>query len=391
MTGHAGRGGAPPAGHTERVRSGAQPGGDAEVLRPRTHPSESARGPRTLGRRRIAVMIALGTIALVALYLLLPKLAGLNQTWGRLSHGDSLWLGAAAGAELLSIAGYAVLFRTVFGRDMRRLDWRASIQIPLAGIAAIRLIAAAGAGGVAVTAWALGRAGMEARVIACRMVANLIVQYAVYVAAIFIFGIGLGIGLLPGHGPFELTLLPAILSLALVGLVLSAALLPADMERRIRRVRGGPRWLRTFVRRAAAAPVALGEGARTAAALIVARRPGLLGAVVYWGFDVAALGFSFRAFGSNPAVAVVVLCYFLGTLGSLLPLPGGVGGVEGAMIGSFVAFGIPAGEAVIGVLAYRAISFWLPTLPGIAGYIALRRTVRRWERTPDELTAATAD
>jgi len=35
------------------------------------------------------------------------------------------------------------------------------------------------------------------------------------------------------------------------------------------------------------------------------------------------------------------------------------------------------------VLAYRAISFWLPTLPGIAGYLALRRTVHRWEATPD--------
>ena len=91
--------------------------------------------------------------------LLLPKLAGINQTWGRLQHGDPMWLGGRRGVELLSIAGYAVLFRTVFGRGMRRLDWRASIQIPLAGIAAIRLIAAAGAGGVAVTAWALGRAG----------------------------------------------------------------------------------------------------------------------------------------------------------------------------------------------------------------------------------------
>ena len=50
------------------------------------------------------------------------------------------------------------------------------------------------------------------------------------------------------------------------------------------------------------------------------------------------------------------------------------------MIGSFVAFGVPASEAVIAVLAYRAISFWLPTLPGIAGYLALRRTVHRWER-----------
>jgi uncharacterized membrane protein YbhN (UPF0104 family) len=50
------------------------------------------------------------------------------------------------------------------------------------------------------------------------------------------------------------------------------------------------------------------------------------------------------------------------------------------MIGAFVAFGVNGGQAVVAVLAYRAISFWLPTLPGIAGYVALRRTVRRWER-----------
>jgi uncharacterized protein (TIRG00374 family) len=74
-----------------------------------------------------------------------------------------------------------------------------------------------------------------------------------------------------------------------------------------------------------------------------------------------------------------VVAYFLGTLGSLLPLPGGIGGVEGGMIGAFVAFGIPAKSAVIAVLAYRAISFWLPTLPGIAGYLALRSTVHRWQ------------
>ena len=48
------------------------------------------------------------------------------------------------------------------------------------------------------------------------------------------------------------------------------------------------------------------------------------------------------------------------------------------MIAAFVAFGVPAGSAVIAVLAYPAISFWLPTLPGIAGYLALRSTVRRW-------------
>jgi uncharacterized protein (TIRG00374 family) len=84
--------------------------------------------------------------------------------------------------------------------------------------------------------------------------------------------------------------------------------------------------------------------------------------------------------------AVLVVGYFLGTVGSLLPLPAGIGGVEGGMIGAFVAFGLPAGSAVIAVLAYRAISFWLPTLPGIAGYLALRSTVRKW-RTIDRGTS----
>jgi uncharacterized protein (TIRG00374 family) len=100
--------------------------------------------------------------------------------------------------------------------------------------------------------------------------------------------------------------------------------------------------------------------------------------VAYWGFDIAVLGVCFRAFGADVPVAVVILGYFLGTLGSLLPLPAGIGGVEGGMIGAFAAFGVPASTAIIAVLAYRAISFWLPTLPGIVGYLALRSTVRQW-------------
>jgi uncharacterized membrane protein YbhN (UPF0104 family) len=337
-----------------------------------------------LGRRRLLVGGALIVLSLVGLYLLVPKLAGLHQTWGRLDHGDPLWLGVAAGLELVSIAGYAVLFRTVFGRGVPRLDWRVSVQIPLAGIAAIRLLAAAGAGGVAVTVWALGRAGMDSRVIACRMVANLVLQYAVYLGALVVFGAGLGLGVLPGGGPFALTVLPALLSLAGGALVLCAMLVPADVERRLRQIESGPRWWRGLVERLASAPAALGAGARTAAELVRERRPGLIGAIAYWAFDIGALGCSFRAFGGHPALAVLVLGYFLGALGGLLPLPGGIGGVEGATIGVFVAFGIPGGQALIAVLAYRAISFWLPTVPGVAGYLALRRTVRRWEQEPPQ-------
>jgi uncharacterized protein (TIRG00374 family) len=318
-------------------------------------------------------------VLLAGLYFLIPKLVGLKQTWGQLRRGDPLWFAAAAGLELLSITGYAVLFRTVFGRGVPRIDWRVSLEIPLAGIAAIRLVAAAGAGGVAVTVWALRRAGMSAEVIACRMVASLVVQYSVYLGALIVCGLGLWAGVFAGGGSPVITLVPAAIAAGMAATIIALALMPRDIEQRLGRFAGRPGvrgWLAT---RVAKAPAALGSGVRTAGDLVRQRRLGLLGAVAYWGFDIAVLGVCFHAFGSIVPVAVLVVAYFLGTLGSLLPLPGGIGGVEGGMIGAFVAFGIPAKSAVIAVLAYRAISFWLPTLPGIAGYLALRSTVHRWQ------------
>jgi uncharacterized membrane protein YbhN (UPF0104 family) len=342
-----------------------------------------------ISRRNLVVGVVFVLAALIGLYFLIPKLAGLHQTWGRLKHGDPLLLAVGAVLECLSIAGYTVLFRTVFARGLPRLTWRVTIEIPLAGIAAIRLFAAAGAGGVAVMVWALRRARMEPRVLACRVAANYALQYSVYLGALVIGGIGLWTGAFPGGGPETLTLFPALVSAAALALGAAMARVPGDFERRLATVarRSGPAG--RMAARLATLPATLGAGVRTAIGLIRERRLGLLGAIAYWGFDIAVLGVSFHAFGATVPVAVLVMGYFLGTLGSLLPLPGGIGGVEGGMIGAFAAFDVPAGRAVVAVLAYRAISFWLPTLPGIAGYIGLRRTVRSW-REEDEAERQTA-
>jgi hypothetical protein len=69
-------------------------------------------------------------------------------------------------------------------------------------------------------------------------------------------------------------------------------------------------------------------------------------------------------------------------LGNLLPLPGGVGGVDAGMVGTFVAFGVPYGLALIAVLTYRLLAFWLPTIPGAIAYFQLRHTVAGWRRDP---------
>jgi uncharacterized membrane protein YbhN (UPF0104 family) len=329
-------------------------------------------------RRNIVVAVLFVVAALVGLYFVVPKLAGLNQTWGRLKHGNPWWLAIAAGLEMFSVASYAVLFRTVFARGFPRLDWRASIQIPLAGIAGIRLLAAAGAGGVAVTVWALRRVGMTPRVIACRMAANYAVQYSLYLLALVVCGLGLWLGVFGEQGPVAITLVPAVFGAVALALGAAMGLVPGDFERRLEHLATHSGRIGRIAARFATLPATLGSGVRTAIMLIRERRLGLLGAVGYWGFDIAVLGASFRAFGTVVPVPVLVMGYFVGTLGSLLPLPGGIGGIEGGMIGAFAAFGVPANHALVAVLSYSAIAFWLPALPGVVGYLALRSTVRSW-------------
>ncbi len=134
-----------------------------------------------------------------------------------------------------------------------------------------------------------------------------------------------------------------------------------------------------LVARLTTAAALASKGVRMALRTARKCRLGLLGAPAWWGFDICVLWACFHAFGASPYFSIIWMAYFVGMLGNLLPLPGGLGGVEGGMIGAFAAFGVDLKLAVQAVLAYRAISFWLPTLPGAVAYLQLRRTVARWQ------------
>ncbi len=355
----------------ESARSaGVRPGGRG------AHEEEM---PRVVVTRRRAIVFGLFILSGVAfLYFVLPKLAGVGTTVHRIEGGDSWWIAIGVFLELLSFAGYVVLFRSVFVRGEGPIDWSASYEITMAGLAATRLFAAAGAGGVALTAWALRRSGMEPRLVACRMVAFMVLLYVIYAGSLLIDGLGLGIGLFPGGGSFAITVVPAIAAAALFAIAGAMALLPGDIERRLGRWAEGSGRLAHWMARAVTVPALAASGVRTAIDLIRSRDVGLLGAAAWWGFDICVLLAMFHAFGSAPPFTVILMAYFVGMLGNLLPLPGGLGGVEGGMIGAFAAFGVDFNLAVLAVLSYRGISFWLPTLPGAVAYFQLRRTVARW-------------
>jgi uncharacterized protein (TIRG00374 family) len=366
MTDAAGRAGAAP----QDPRVSPQPPEDDEDERPHLQ----------VTRRNVVVLGGFLLASIAALYFLLPQLAGLDDTWKRIEDGRPAWTAAAFLFTVGMFGGYVAMFRGVFVRAGSRIGWAASYEITMAGLAASRLFAAGGAGGLVLTAWALRRAGMGARAVADKTISFLVLTYLPYAIAVAVCGFGLHWGLFSGGDPFSLTFVPAVVAVVLLALALAIALIPTDLQRRLRpfaRRKGRPARL---VQLLATGPAATSAGVRDALEHLRSRDPALLGAVLFWGFQVAVLWAAFHAFGEAPPLAVLTQAFFVGMLGNLLPMPGGVGGVEGGMIGALVAFGVDGGLAVVAVLVYRAFTFWLPLLPGVLAYFRLRRTVEGWNR-----------
>ncbi len=332
-------------------------------------------------RTRLLQTLAFVVVVIVGIYLLLPQVVGIEDGIKRLKRADPVWITIAVACSLLMFFSYVGLFRGVVGERVIDLRWSESYQITLAGLAASRLFSAGGAGGIVLTYWALRKAGMERRQSAQRMVAFLVLLYAVYMFTLLINGILLRAGVLPGPDPAGLTIVPAAVAGAVIAIFLLIALIPGNFERRLRESSPETRIGRIAVR-IAMGPATLAAGTRLAIEFIRKPKQGglaLAGAIGFWAANIAILWASFEAFDLDVSGAVIVQGFFVGMFANLLPTPGGVGAVDAGMIGTFVLFGLPGGSVLAAVLVYRLIAFYLPIPPGIVAFFQLRRTVSRWE------------
>jgi uncharacterized protein (TIRG00374 family) len=363
---------------------------ELDAMGPDTEAVETGFG---MGRRRIIVYALVVLVIIVALYFVLPKITETGDALDKIGDADPVWLVIALGFNLLSFAAYIALFAGTVGglnasmQVRERLDWRASYQITLAGLAATRLFSAGGAGGIALTYWALRRAGMPARETARRLVAFLVLLYTVYLGALVVCGLFLRIGLFPGPSPVGMTIVPAAIAGITLVAVFLISLIPGDFERLVASWARGHRRV-GLARRIASVPATIASGTRAALSLILHPSSGLLsivGAAGFWAANIAVLWACFHAFGESVPKAVLIQGFFVGMTANLLPFfPGGVGSVDAGLIAAFLAFGLPSSAVFVAVLTYRVIAFWLPIPPGIVAYFQLRRTVNRWrtEETP---------
>ncbi len=371
------------ASHEQTTGSGPDGRWDGDPLY--AHDHEAPSGLRQFikdHRRSLLALLTIG-IVLTFIFAVLPQLAGFGKSLHRLRDGNKWWLAGGVGLECISLFGYMALLRYMFSCGGVRIAWRSSYQITMAGSVATKLFAAGGAGGIALTVWALLATGLSAKSVARRMMSFELLLYGVFMLALVIFGGGLAVGLFPGNAPHALTVLPAVFGATVIVLALTMGLSADKAARWLTRM--SQRRHGSLFKKLATVPGTLHGGVEATIEVLRSPKPALLGAIVYWGFDIATLWACFRAFGATPPIAVVVLAYYVGQLANALPIPGGIGGVEGGMIGSFIAFGVNGSTAVLAVLAYRIISFWLPILPGSIAYLQLRAAVGKWREQNQQL------
>jgi uncharacterized membrane protein YbhN (UPF0104 family) len=286
---------------------------------------------------------------------LVLAIPGLGAVGHRVAHARWAWVVLAGGLELASCLGFVLAFEGIFND----IPARFAALVATAEQAFGAVVPVGGAGGIAAGGWLLSRAGMPVRAIAERSAVLFLLTSATNVVTLVLAGAGLAIGLFAGHT----TSRSALCRPALVALFLALALRACDGT-------GDDASLASRALRATA-----GASATTLRAI---QRPGwrlAIGALAFLLCDIAVLWLAIHALGYDAPAAPLVLAYLIGYLANAIPIPGGLGVLDGGLAAALLLYHVPAAAALGGVLLYHALALWIPALSGTVGFICAQRQI----------------
>jgi uncharacterized membrane protein YbhN (UPF0104 family) len=322
---------------------------------PQTGQVNAAKARRSLRNGFITLILAAALAA--GLLLAVPGLKGVSTA---VSNMKTQWVLVAVFLEVLSCASYIVVFLQVFSRAPFRVGARVALSEEAFGAA----VALGGVGSLAVGAWLMVERGAPAGRIAERSAVLFLYTSAINVITLILAGLGLFLGL-PGPHNLLLSILPAAVGTLVLVLFL---LLPRYVDRIGARL--GPGRLHTFLTETA-------HTVRDTKRLVFRPDWRIVGAFGYLWFDIAVLWACFAAAGHAPPLAPLVLAYQIGYLSNFIPVPGGIGVLDGSLIGMLVLYGVGGTVATAATLVYHAISLWVPAVWGTIAFVVLQKTKKQ--------------
>ncbi len=329
---------------------------------------DASKARRSLRNGFITLVLA-GALA-AGLLLAVPGLKGVATT---VSNMKVEWVVVAVLLEVLSCASYVVAFLQVFDRAPLRVGARVALSEEAFGAA----VSLGGVGSLAVGGWLMVERGAPPRRIAERSAVLFLYTSAINVITLILAGLGLFLGLSGPSNPL-LSVVPAAVGAVVLVLFL---LLPRYVDRVVGRI--GPGRLQVLLTETAST-------VRDTERLIFHPDWRIVGAIGYLWFDIAVMFACFAAAGHVPPLAPVVLAYQIGYLSNFIPVPGGIGVLDGSVIGMLVLYGVGGTVATAATLVYHAISLWVPAVWGTIAFIVLQKTKRQpivLRNPPEELRA----
>ncbi|HEX5583090.1 YbhN family protein [Gaiella sp.] len=344
------------------------------------HDHDVGGSPRLPAARRLLLGVGVTVLVVLGVAVLIGRAAGFSRVRDEVANADSSWFAVCFLAEVVAYVSYSFVFRDA----MRRrggpdLGMGLSLHLTLASLGA--MIAAASAGGLAVTYWSFRRAGHATEEAIVRVLGLNTLVYLVFGLVAWIAALLTTIGVL-GDAPLGLTL-PWLVVIPVCIVAAWFTTEPRRVERLTASDRGlalrvvgygigGTAWVRGLLRSPdAGLPVACAAG--------------------YWAGDIACLGAALHSVGQPLPLAELALAFATGYAAMVLPLPlGGAGGVEAAMTYALTAVGVPLAPALVAVAVYRLFGFWIPTLPAFAALAFLPRAGRSLERAATATSGAHA-
>jgi glycosyltransferase 2 family protein len=307
--------------------------------------------PVRLERVRLRTLLTMVAGA-AAVYLLAGELA-------RASLGSTLreanWQWGIA-ALALSASTYVGATISLSGFVADRLNFFRTLLVQVAG-SFITLVTPAAVGGAALNIRYLQRKKIPAAAAAASVGVAQVVAFVLHILLIVIFAA------IAGSSASEHIQPPRWAWFVLAGLVvLALAVLAVPAGRRALRARVSPTLGQVLPR-----------------LLEVAQQPrklalGIGGALLLDVSYIGCLAACVAAFGHSLPIASIAVVYLTGSaIGSILPTPGGLGGVEAALTAGLTAAGLPGAVAVSAVLLFRLLTFWLPVPFGWAALSYLER------------------
>jgi uncharacterized membrane protein YbhN (UPF0104 family) len=322
---------------------------------PQPEQVDASKARRSLRNGFITLVLA-GALV-VGLLLAVPGLKGVATT---VSNMKTQWVVVAVVLEGLSCACYVLAFLVVFERAPLRVGAWVALSEEAFGAA----VSLGGAGSLAVGAWLMVERGAPPRRIAERSAVLFLYTSAINVITLILAALGLFLGL-PGPRNPLLSIVPAAVGVLVLILFL---LLPRYVDSIVRRVRPG-RLQMVLIETAASV--------RDTQRLTFHPDWRIVGAIGYLWFDIAVLFACFAAAGEMPPLAPVVLAYQIGYLSNFIPVPGGIGVLDGSMIGMLVIYGLGGTVATAATLIYHAIALWVPAVCGTIAFVLLQKTKRQ--------------